>query len=346
MPGKQASPPFLPLICRFYHQSRDIFGEVIRMGHTGGAWQLVLLTLILCAGTLGAGCLKESELAVAGIDVAVEQVLSGAVTLNVTTVIENHYGYPEGPATVQLKAYTLGTGLLEADRTDPAGTVDRGTARRVSQRIVLPREGSYRIAVVVFEGDARKANAEITVSNLERLPADVHRSGVEIQDIDFIVKGVEGGRASIQADVYFTNKGGITSGSYDVEVRAREMDAHLIADKKWTRIGDILPDTTVIQGVTLSVPDQYNYVVEVLLWKDQVIVKRGEGMVLLRPGTTLGEGERFVTRSIETSRFIAETPFPTPLAEGYAPTRAQPGFEGILALVAIAAVAFLGRRFR
>jgi hypothetical protein len=316
------------------------------VGSIRGAWQLVILILILCAGALGAGCLKESELTVMGIDVAAEQVLSGSVTLNVTTIIENQYGYPEGPATVQLKAYNVGTGLLEADRTDAAGTVDRGSARRVSQRIVLPREGSYRIAVVVFEGDARKANAEITVSNLEQLPADVHRSGVEIQDIDFIVKGVEGGRAVVQADVYFTNKGGMTSGSYDVEVRAREMDAHLIADKEWTRIGDILPDTTVIQGVTLSVPDQYNYVVEVLLWKDQVIVKRGEGKVLLRPGTTLGEGERFVTRSIETSRFIAETPFPTLLPEGYASARPTPGFEGILAGMALAAVAVLGRRFR
>jgi hypothetical protein len=316
------------------------------LGRTGESWQIICLLLILCAGTLGAGCLKESQMTVVGIDVMAEQVLSGAVTLNVTTVIENQYGYPAGPATVQLKAYNLGTGLLVADRMDPAGTVDRGAARRVSQSIVLPREGSYRIAVVIFEGGARKASGEITVSSLEQLPADVHRSGIEIQDIDFIVKSVEGGRAVVQADIYFTNKGGETSGTYDVEVRARELDARLIADKKWTSVGNIAPDATLIQGVTLAVPDQYNYVVEVLLWKDQVIVKRGEGRVLLRPGTTLGEGERFVSRSIETSRFIAETPFPTLLPEGYASARPTPGFEGILAGIALAAVAVLGRRFR
>jgi len=316
------------------------------VGRKGVSWQLLCLLLILSLGALGAGCLKESQLTVLGIDVAAEQVLSGAVTLNVTTTVENEYGYPEGPATVHLKAYSLGTGLLEAERTDPAGTVDRGAARRVSQEIVLPREGSYRITVDVYEGEARKASGEITVKSLEQLPADAYRTGVEIQDIDFIVKAVDGGRASIQTDIYFTNKGAETSGTYDVEVRAREMDARLLADKKWTTVGNIAPDTTVIQGVTLSVPDQYNYVVEVLLWKNQVIVKRGEGRVLLRPGTTLGEGERFVSRSIETTRFIAETPFPTMIPEGYAPAMGTPGFEGILAVVAVAAVTMLARRYR
>jgi len=316
------------------------------VGLKGVSWQILCLLLLLCMGALGAGCLKESQLGVLGIDVAAEQVLSGAVTLNVTTTVENQYGYPSGPATVQLKAYHLGTGLLVAERTDPAGTLERGAARRVSQTIVLPREGSYRIAVVIFEGEARKASGEITVKNLEQLPADAYLTGIEIQDIDFIVKAVDGRRASIQADVYFTNKGAETSGTYDVEVRARELDARLIADKKWTSVGNIAPDATLIQGVTLSVPDQYNYVVEVLLWKDQVIVKRGEGRVLLRPGTTLGEGERFLSRSIETTQFIAETPFPTPIPEGYADARMTPGFEGLLAMVAVAAVAILVRRSR
>jgi hypothetical protein len=183
------------------------------------------------------------------------------------------------------------------------------------------------------------------VRNLERLPTDRDRTGVEIQDIDFIVKSVANGRATIESDIYFTNQGTGSSGAYDVEVRAREMDAHLIADKQWTRIDPVKPEATVIKGVDLSVPDQYNYVVEVLLWQDQVIVKRGEGTVLLRPGSTLSGGEHFVTRKIETGQFIPETPLPALPPYAGTGTRAQPGFEIAAALAGIGGALVVRRRF-
>jgi MYXO-CTERM domain-containing protein len=104
------------------------------------------------------------------------------------------------------------------------------------------------------------------------------------------------------------------------------------------------PETTTIRGVELSVPDQYNYVVEVLLWRDQVIMKRGEGTVLLRPGSTLAAGEYFVTKSIETSKFVAETPLSQRPVEMATP-KAQPGFETAAALAGVGAALALRRRF-
>lgn len=304
-----------------------------------------VICVLLAAGALSGGCLKESSLAITGMDVGADAITGSTVLLNVTTAVTNQLGFGNGDLTFSLKAYDTGTGLVAAERIDRAGALGKGETARVSQGITLPRQGSYRIAVTIFEGQSQKTQGEITVSNLERLPTDRDRVGVAIQDIDFIVKGVSGGRATIESDIYFTNEGAEISSSYDVEVRAREMDAHLIADKKWTTIDPMRPETTTIRGVELSVPDQYNYVVEVLLWKDQVIVKRGEGTVLLRPGSTLPAGERFVTKTIETSRFIAETPFPTQPPYAGAGTRAQPGFEALVALGGLGAALAMRRRF-
>lgn len=313
-------------------------------GHFPGTLTLFVLCALLAAGALTAGCLKESRLAITGMDVGADTITSSNVLLNVTTAVTNQFGFGSGDLTVVLKAYDTGTGLVAAERTDRAGGVGKGETARVSQLVTLPRSGSYRLAVTVFEGAKQKVNGEITVSSLERLPTDRDRTGVVIEDIDFIVKGVNNGKAIIESDIYFTNQGSQQTGAYDVEVRAREMDAHLIADKQWTRIDSIPPDATTIKGVELSVPDQYNYIFEVILWRDQVIMKRGEGTVLLRPGSTLAGGEHFVTKKIETSRFIAETPLPqAPSYQGAVP-KAQPGFEAAAALAGLGAVIVAWRR--
>lgn len=306
---------------------------------------ILVLCTILITGALSTGCLRESRLAVTGMDVGADTITSSTVQLNVTTSVTNQFGFGNGDLTFRLKAYDTGTGLVAAERADRTAGVGKGGTVRVSQAIILPRRGSYRITVTVFEGEMRKAEGEVTVQNLERLPTERDRAGVEIQDIDFIVKGVESGRATIECDIYFTNEGREPSAAYDVEVRAREVDARLIADKEWTRIEGIQPDSTLIKGVEVSVPDQYNYVIEVLLWKDQVIMKRGEGRVFLRPGSTLEAGEYFVTKKIETSRFIAETPLPQgPPSAAVAP-KAQPGFEIAAALAGIGAALVMKRRF-
>ena len=308
-----------------------------------GKFLVPVFCAILLAGALSAGCLKESRLAITGMDVGADMITTSTVFLNVTTAVTNQFGFGNGDLTFVLKAYDTGTGLIAAEKTDTAGGLGKGDTARISQRLTLPRSGSYRLAVTIFEGKMQKAGGEITVQNLERLPTDRDRVGVEIQDIDFIVKGVANGRATIESDIYFTNEGADTSAPYDVEVRAREMDAHLIADKQWTKIEPMKPETTTIKGVDLSVPDQYNYVVEVLLWQEQVIMKRGEGTVLLRPGSTLTTGEYFVTKKIETSRFIAETPLPEqPLSPG---TGARtPGFGILAALAALGGALVIRRR--
>jgi hypothetical protein len=306
---------------------------------------ILVLCTVLSGAILTAGCLRESQLAITNMDVGADSVAASSVRLNVTTSVTNQFGFGNGDLTFSLKAYDTDTGLLAAEKVDRAPGLGKGETARVSQQVDLPRSGSYRLAVTVFEGQMQKAEGEITVRNLERLPTDRDRVGVAIQDIDFIVKGVSNGRATIECDIYFTNEGSDPSLAYDVEVRAREMDAHLIADKQWTRIDPVQPEATVIKGVDLSVPDQYNYVVEVLLWQNQVIMKRGEGTVLLRPGATLSGGEYFVTKKIETSQFIAETPLPTQPPYAGTGTRAQPGFEIAAALAGIGGAIVVRRRF-
>jgi len=303
------------------------------------------VVLLLCLGVmvLSAGCLKDSSVDITGITVGAQNITGSVVTLNVTSELQNTYGVSSGIARVQLKAYDTTSGLVVAEKTSDAGFLGIRGSGSVSQTIDLPRTGSYRLVSTVFENGQRKGQGEKTVYNLERLTPDIQETGLSITDIDFLVKKVAGDRATIQTDIYFTNDRREPSGTFDIEVKAKEEDAKLLADKQRARVESIQPDATRVSGVTLSVPDQYNYVVEVLVWKNETIVKRGEGYVRLRPGMQVDKDSQFVTKQIETSKFVQGDGYDgtaVAIPQPYPVTR-SPGFTIPLILVALGSLAFL-----
>ena len=127
--------------------------------------------------------------------------------------------------------------------------------------------------------------------------------GLEISEMDFRVKEVQGGKVLVENDIYLTNEGRETSKDFRMLVKVREMDAGLLADKVWAHTGEIKPETTVIQSVNLTMPDQYNYVVEVLIWNNDTIVKRGEGYIQLSPTVEVKDRNTTEARKIQTSEF-------------------------------------------
>ena len=303
----------------------------------------VVLLLSLAALVFCAGCLKDSSVAVTSITVGAREVTGSEVTLDVTSEIQNTYGVSSGISRVQLKAYDTASGLVVAEQAGDAGFLGIRGAGSVTQTIVLPRKGSYRLISTVFENGQRKGQGELTVYSLERLTPDIQETGLAITDIDFLVRKVAGDRATIQTDVYFTNNNRGPSGAFDIEVKAKEEDAKLLADKQRARVESIQPDATRVSGVTLSVPDQYNYVVEVLVWKNETIILRGEGNVRLRPGMQVAKDTQFVTKQIETSKFVQEPAGPA----GYVSAVPQPvvtrspGFSAPLVLAVLGALAAL-----
>lgn len=309
------------------------------------------LPIILLLGIIAiSGCLKSGEdytqLSIDTIDISADQVRSSYVDFNVTTYVGNYGKVASKNTSIVLKAYDSQNGLLQKQIRTPIGSIRIGSTACISQSLELPRKGGYSIEINLYEGDTRKRTRSISVSNLESLPADVKNIGIEIGEMDFLVRNASNKKVVIENDIYFTNEGADNSSQFDVLVKAKEMDAQLIADKKWLKLGSIKPEKTIIRSVNLTVPDQHNYVVEVLVWSDNTVVKRGEGTVQLSPQVKLAEGERIESRSIDSGEFktamkSAEAPA---AAEATASERKQPGFTILLALTALAIMGLLRRR--
>ncbi|MDO9517983.1 MAG: PGF-CTERM sorting domain-containing protein [Methanosarcinaceae archaeon] len=308
--------------------------------------QILILISILLAVTLSSGCLRsfeeESQLRITNMDISAKEVKSAFIDIDVTTYVENYYGDSSKNTSLLLKAFSTKTGLLEVQAEDDIGIIGKGDTVTITQTLKLPKEGGYRISAVLFEENKSKNTGEITIYSLENLPADVQDIGIEVAGMDFLVREVDGNRVVIQSDIYLTNEGAGTSGDYQMLIKAREMDARLLADKEWIQTGKIKPETTVIRSLNLTVPNQYNYIVEVLIWNNDTIVKRGEDYVQLKPQMTIAAGTQIDTKHIETSDFIV------PQAESgwydEMPMEETPGFGMLLGLVAILSAVFMQRR--
>ena len=310
------------------------------MTMTGPRW-LLLLTVAVLAVT-AAGCLREGTAGVTGITVEPVNVTAGSVVLNVSTTVQHWSGPAVGSGLLRVEVLDDETGLRVREETRTFDGVSPGSAISVPCELTLPRRGSYRVRASLAGEGAQAGSGEVTIRSLERLPPDDARTPIALADMDFLVRGVENGRVRIEAEVQLTNQGDGPNPDLVVEIKAREADARLLADRQWTTVGPVRPGATVTRNVTLSVPDQHNYEVEAVLWSGDVIVERGSRSVNLAPNATVTGGTAFTVRRIDTGEFVTarETGGPVPVP---VPTR-TPGFGGPAVLLGLALLVLARRR--
>ncbi len=313
------------------------------------SFKILMIMFILLTFTSGSGCLRsfeeESYYNIRDMDISADRVGTAFVDLNVTTYVEKYHGDTEKNTSLLLKAYSRESGLLEVQQEVELGAFENGETKAVSQAFSLPKTGGYEIRSVLFEEKTRKASGEIKVYNLDALPADLEDIGLEISEMDFQVRKVENGKVLIENDIYLTNEGRETSQDFRMLVKVRELDAGLLADKVWIRTGKIRPQTTVIRNVNLTMPDQYNYAVEVLIWNNDTIVKRGEDYIQLSPEIKIEDESQTAVRKIETSDFeSSEERVPVPEEEYAMEEEPTPGFGLFLSAVLMCFAVFLRSR--
>ncbi|MBP2030596.1 hypothetical protein J2755_001544 [Methanohalophilus levihalophilus] len=314
------------------------------MSKTTNHIKIISLLLLVLIATFTGGCIKSfdenSQVHVSNVDVAADKVRSSFVDLNVTSTIENRGVGASDNITLILKAYNTNTGFLEFEGEEELGILEGDSFVDDSMVITLPKRDGYDLRIRIFENGKELSGGYFQIRNLESLPADVNEIGIEIQEMDFLVKDVDSGKVTFQADVYLANEGLDKNDNYRMLLKAREMDTRLIADKVWTSTGSFAPDATIIRSVNLTVPDNYNYAVEVILWDGDTIINRGEDYVQLNPTVEIDRDTRIQSKNVDTSDFIMEEP-QEELDYGEYEAPGTPGFSSLLVVCSLLGAAFV-----
>ncbi len=286
-------------------------------------------------------------LSIREVDVKPVEVTSAIVEVNVTAYI-NQGGGKTRNASMLIRAIRSDTKLLEAQVFTPFNGTGSDKTLIVSQNLKVERNGGYELKILLFNNGMILDSGSVNIVGLNALTPQSKRSGIILNNMDFTVKGVSAGRVAIASDIYLENRGSQATENLNLIVKAREAASNLLADKTTSETGVIASESTAIKNVKLDVPDEYNYMVVVELWKGDVMINTWEKAVLLAPSKTVPKETVEKKVDIEVSKFVREggapegvPPFakPTPT-----PARKESGFEAAAAITALIIVLLLRRR--
>ncbi len=302
-----------------------------------------------------------SNLNIRDVDVKPVVVTSSQIEVNVTAYI-NHAGAKTRNATMLIRAISSDTKLLQTQVSAPIPEIDSELEKTlaISTNLNLERNGGYDLNILLFDNGSIMDSGSVSISGLNALTPMSKRSGVILNNIDFTVSNVSTGKVSIKSDIYLENRGPQASENLKMTVKAREATSNLLADKTGTETGVIANETTAVKSVVLAVPEGYNYMVVVELWKGDTLINSWEKPVLLAPTKTVPKESVEKKTNIEVSKFVREggasqgygaPGYAAPMATGtlaYAgypgTTAKEPGFEIFAAISALLIVFVLRRR--
>lgn len=298
-----------------------------------------------------------SDIGVREVTVGVHAVDGESATLNVTTYLR-HRGGPSSNVSVTVRATDHDSGLVEQTVSRSPGTVGGTRERAVTHRITVPRDGDYRIAVLVYEDGERVDRATTTVVGVGSLTPEYARSGVQFRSfgteestpppVQYAIARTDGNRVTLNVSAYVENRGDDTS---DVRLRvaARQVDSEVIAASDSVSVGDIRAGRVATPDVELTVPDGYNYYLDAYLIRDGVMIGTAQGAARLNPNITVdverGQGED----GLRVGDFTTEEPTPEPRrerADRRTTAVGGPGFGVVVALFGALGGALLATRKR
>ena len=314
-----------------------------------------LILLIVLVSATSSGCLRDfdeqesSHLGIRDVELSADSVKSTYVWLNVTTYVENMGADSDSNATVVLKVFNKNTGLLEKKQEARIGPIEQWETKAVSQSISLLKSEDYRISTTIMDDGQLSYERKMTLTGLDTLQNDMHDTGIQIETIDFLVRETSSKGVVIQNDIYLKNEGLETSKDYRILIKAREMDARLVADKEWISSGEIKPEETSIRSVNLTVPAGYNYVVEISVWDGNTIVNTDEDYMQLNPEKVIDKDQLVQNKDINTADFLVEDEedynWEYDYVAGEAADEAEtPGFTGPIAIIGFIAALYMARR--
>ncbi len=305
------------------------------------------LVLIALVATIGGGLksYERSEIAIADIDISAEALGIADVMLNVTAYLDNSGGAKSGEIDILVKAYDADTNLLVASNGSKVGEIDGRETKSANTYLKLPKEGGYRLQIVVFEDGKGILRGERKIYGLSRLePPSVAK--ISIRELDFFVEAVEveSGRgkekeyAIVNTTLYIDNLGKDVGGLRAL-IKARDNETRLIADRGWEDPGVLKEGTTSLHYAELRVLNGRDYIFEIQIWQSERIIKESSGTVLLSPfvnRTVVVEAKEKtveISPTVEITDFIPPSapvpkPYPTPAPKA-------PGFETLSAAFAL-----------
>jgi hypothetical protein len=324
-----------------------------------GAAVLAVLAVTVVGAALVPGAVADRSDEVVEGDLRLQEITIsdgrvGGETLELQTDVRlaHRRGVSEN-VSVEFRAIGLDSGLVADSRTVDVGRVSGDREVSVVETLTVERGGGYRVEATVYRDGQRRATGAKEVRGTGGLTPDYADSPVEFHRfarsdlpvIEYSIAEASGNRSTLSVSTYLTNTGDAPTEGMHLVVKARQVESGIVADEQAVRVDGIDPGETVTPETSLTVPSQYNYYLDAILWVDGVVVDT------TRAGASLDPTERVPANTTERDVGLQVSDFeggagdgrPTaqPEATGTPAAAEGPGFGVVAAVLALAAVLVL-----
>lgn len=257
----------------------------------------------------------EGDLRPGNVDVEEVPITPGEVTGETATLgLEarlDHRGNPTENVTVLFRATDSDSNLVETEQTVDAETLRDNRESSVEANLTVDREGGYEIETIVFRDRQRVDRATRRVDGLEALTPAYAESNVvfeeteAIQPVSVAVGSADEDDAEADLDVSgsLTNEGDDSTDDLEVTYTARQADSNVVADRETVDVGEIRNGRTANVEADLTVPTEYNYYIDAVLWRDDVHVDSARSVANLDPSERISANETETDVEFEASDF-------------------------------------------
>jgi len=296
--------------------------------------------------------LRPGTLTVEELPIAPGEVTGETATLAVEARL-SHFGNPTENVTVLFRATDSESNLVATKQTVDVGTLEDDRETPVEANLTVDREGGYAIETIVFRDGERVDRATRRVSGLEALRPAYADSNVAfaetgaVQPVSVAVGSTDDDGVTLALSGALTNDGDEPTDDLDVTFTARQADSNVVADRVTVPVGDIRAGRTATVDADVSVPNEYNYYIDAVLWRDGVHVDSAQSVANLDPNERISADETDQAVAFEASDFESGSTRDgrsgRPESED-STSEETPGFGLAVGLVALLATALFARR--
>lgn len=246
---------------------------------------------------------------------------------------------------------------MVSNATLSVGVYDKVTSLLLqTKEIKVPREGVEgfgELSVSLSLEKTREYNIEFTLekdnrivdsrgmelSGLETLVPEERGLKLSMRDVDFEITGVGNNRTDVKSRFYIDSMERYSEVTF--HVKAVQFESNVMADDSWLTM-EVDKGKTLLVETNLTVPSDYNYVVNLEAWRDDSLLKSWSKGLNLAPTKRVPENVSEKEVKFQASEFVKHTPTPAPTPrpteERERMAQPTPGFEVVLALLGMGGV--------
>jgi len=286
----------------------------------------------------------EEYLWLRNVEYSVESINDSHVVLNFSLSFERSETIEA--ISLMTKVFDARTGILLEKREISLKNTSKGLDF-ANVKLTFEKSGNYRVRFEAYREEDLLFRKDFGVSGLTSLIPENRRLLMEMKDTDFLVTGETSNKVSVKMRFYIYSMEEYSDILF--HIKAVQLESNLLANESWKEFGVIEPGKTVLLETEMDIPKDYNYIVRVEAWRDEMLLKKWDSPLKLSPKEIIPEKVKEKEVELNISEFVREYPeekypYPVPTPVPTITPAPAPGFELYLALAAVIFALLIKRR--